>query len=61
MPTDLPARSCTDAADDGLTCKKTGTAMTWDQASCPNLGKPCGYRAECQIQVVQAEMKDESN
>ncbi len=58
MPDDQTSRSAVDASDDLLTCKKTGKVMSWDEAECPNKGKPCGYRAECQIQVVIAERRD---
>ena len=58
MPDDQTSRSSVDASDDLLTCKKTGKVMSWDQAECPNKGETCAYRAECQIQVVIAEMRD---
>ncbi len=44
-----------------LVCKKTGKTMAWDEAYCPNEGKPCGYRADCIIQAILAERKDEES
>ncbi len=45
---------------DKIVCRKTGKVMSWDEAHCPNKGKTCGYRAECQIPFI-AEERDESD
>ena len=58
MADEEPTESSVGAPEDLLVCKKTGQTMTWDEAHCPNKGKPCGYRGECQIQVVLDELKD---
>lgn len=64
-PHDKTAQQATTGNDepdnDLLICKKTGRAMPWDRAHCPNKGKTCAYRAECQIQNVIEELKDESD
>lgn len=61
MPKDKPIRPCADHVEsvgDLLSCKKTGKTMTWDDAFCPNKGKTCAHRAECQIPIIIAEKKD---
>lgn len=65
MPDDQTQRNTpetADALDEALLiCKKTGKAMTWDDAHCPNKGETCAYRAECQILAILDEQKDEAD
>jgi hypothetical protein len=56
-----PTAEATDVTGDELFCKKTGKVMAWDQAACPCTGKPCAYRGECQIQIVLAELKNDTD
>lgn len=54
------ARTSTDGDQETIVCRKTGKVMSWDEADCPNKGKTCGYRGECQIPFL-AEERNESS